>query len=175
MEILLLIFFIFVIFASAGFIKVYKYICSFNPDNKRNKEKVIEKENISMNEMRKKLYQTALEMRNNSYSPYSNFSVGAALLCADGSVYTGCNIENISYSLTICAERTAFFNAVQSGRRDFRAIAIAGGKQGSEDELCVPCGACLQVMSEFGNDDFIVILKDGEHTLREFLPKKFHM
>lgn len=93
---------------------------------------------------RGELFKKAAEARLKSYSPYSGYSVGAALLCSDGSVYTGCNIENAAYTPTVCAERTAFFKAVSDGRRDFCAIAVAGGKDGVD--ACTPCGVCRQVM-----------------------------
>ena len=126
-----------------------------------------------MNDKYKKLYEIALKQRNFSYSPYSHFSVGAALLCTDGTVYTGCNVENSSFSMTNCAERTAVFKAVSEGHKDFEAIAIAGGKANSEDELCYPCGACLQVLNEFCSDDFKIILKDKETVLRSLLSCNF--
>ena len=93
-----------------------------------------------------KLMELALAAREGSYSPYSHFRVGAALLCADGSVYTGCNIENAAFTPVICAERTAIYKAVSEGRRDFQAIAIAGGPEGGEPALTAPCGVCRQVM-----------------------------
>lgn len=126
-----------------------------------------------MNDKYKKLYEIALKQRNFSYSPYSHFSVGAALLCTDGTVYTGCNVENSSFSMTNCAERTAVFKAVSEGHKDFEAIAIAGGKANSEDELCHPCGACLQVLNEFCGDDFKIILKNKETVLKSLLPCNF--
>ena len=94
---------------------------------------------------REELIRHAMSARENSYSPYSRFRVGAALLCRDGEVYEGCNIENRAYGPTNCAERTAFFKAVSEGKREFSAIAIAGG----EEELiwCYPCGVCRQVMA----------------------------
>ena len=101
---------------------------------------------------RNALFSQASDARANSYSPYSGYSVGAALLCSDGTVYTGCNIENAAYTPTVCAERTAFFKAVSSGERDFCAIAVAGGKDGVE--FCTPCGVCRQVMAEFCNTCF---------------------
>jgi cytidine deaminase len=100
--------------------------------------------------------------------------VGAALLTSDGKVFTGCNIENASYSLTICAERTAVFKAVSEGYTDFEAIAIAGSGNGDFSKPCFPCGACLQVLSEFCGDSFRIILSDGEHSLSDFLPKRFN-
>lgn len=112
-----------------------------------------------------------------SYSPYSGYKVGAALLCKDGNVYTGCNIENAGYSSTNCAERTAFFKAVSEGKKDFTAIAICGGKDGVIDGVFSPCGVCRQVMREFCGDEFLLYLatKDGieTYTLKELLPVSF--
>ncbi|MGN0621893.1 MAG: cytidine deaminase [Porcipelethomonas sp.] len=118
------------------------------------------------------LFDMAVNARKNSYSPFSGFAVGAALLCSDGSVYTGCNIENSSFSLTNCAERTAFFKAVSEGKKEFEAIAIAGGKD-SADKPCFPCGACRQVMAEFCGNDFRIILSDRSLRLDELLPFTF--
>ncbi len=119
----------------------------------------------------------AISAMQNSYNKYSRFAVGAALLCADGSVYTGCNIENASYSATVCAERTAFFKAISDGKRGFKKIAIVGGKNGDVNVACMPCGVCRQVMSEFCGDDFVIVtLKDGvpqSHTLGALLPYAF--
>jgi len=113
-----------------------------------------------------------------AYTPYSHFQVGAALLCADGTVFTGCNVENAAYGATICAERTAFVKAVSEGLRDFAAIAIVGGKDGIEAGPCAPCGTCRQVMQEFGDPDtFMIHLADGDvvqtYRLRELLPLGF--
>ena len=119
------------------------------------------------------LLQLAKEASEKAYSKYSGFSVGAALLTGDGRVFTGCNIENGSYSLTICAERTALFKAVSEGYTSFRAIAVAGGADGDLSAPCFPCGACLQVMSEFCGDDFEIVLTDGVHTLKELMPVRF--
>lgn len=125
------------------------------------------------------LMKLAIEARKNSYSPYSGFAVGAALLCDDGSVYTGCNIENAAYSPTNCAERTAFYKAVSEGQRNFKAIAIAGGKDALT--TCYPCGVCRQVMSEFClPDQFDVVCGvSGEAfeiiKLEELLPKSFQL
>lgn len=115
----------------------------------------------------------AVRASEKSYSPYSNFKVGAVLLTEDGQIFTGCNIENASYSLAMCAERTAIFKAVSSGFRNFRAIAVAGSADGDFSKSCIPCGACLQVMAEFCDDDFMIVLADGVHQLSEFLPKRF--
>ena len=103
-----------------------------------------------------KLMELAVEAMGHSYSPYSGYKVGAALLCSDGTVYQGCNIENASYSPTNCAERTAFFKAVYDGRRDFKAIAVCGGKNGVITGAFPPCGVCRQVMREFCGDDFLI-------------------
>ena len=120
------------------------------------------------------LAQDAMEQ---AYSPYSKFKVGAALLCKDGSVYTGCNVENASFSVTNCAERTAFFKAVSDGKRTFTAIAICGGKEGAIEEMVPPCGVCRQVMREFCQDDFDIYLltKEGikTYTLAQLLPVSF--
>ena len=120
----------------------------------------------------------AEEAREKSYSPYSGITVGAALLTREGNVYTGANIENASYSPTICAERVAFFKAINEGERDFIAIAIAGGESKKPSKADFPpCGVCRQVMAEFCNKDFIVIWGNGEKitkkTLAEMLPFEF--
>ena len=126
------------------------------------------------------LVKKANEARAKSYCPYSNFAVGAALLCSDGTIFTGANIENASYTPTICAERVAFFQAVHEGHHDFTAIAIVGGSKGSDiDALCTPCGVCRQVMSEFCKGDFKIILSDGKtdsvFTLDDMLPHRFSL
>ncbi len=124
-----------------------------------------------------KLIEMAKEAMTHSYDPYSGFKVGAALLCADGRVYCGCNIENASFTPTICAERTAFFKAVYDGHRDFTAIAVCGGKDGVITGAFPPCGVCRQVMREFCGDDFIVymVTPEGyeEVTLGQLLPHSF--
>ncbi len=124
------------------------------------------------------LVQTALEARENSYSPYSGFAVGAALLTAEGKVYTGANIESASYTPTICAERVAMFSAVHAGQRRFSAIAVVGGPAGQPvSAYCAPCGVCRQVLTEFCPPDFAVILFDGSTpkllTLGDLLPESF--
>lgn len=128
----------------------------------------------------KELVKKALEAQKFSYSPYSNFQVGAALLTKTGKIYTGCNIENAAYSPTNCAERTAFFKAVSEGELQFEAIAIVGSpKDAIEREYCAPCGVCRQVMAEFCNiKDFKVVLGKSEedykiYTLEEILPLAF--
>ncbi len=119
----------------------------------------------------------AEKARENAYTPYSHFRVGAALLTTEGKVFTGCNIENASYTPTVCAERTAFFKAVSEGYQSFAKIAIVGGKEGETAAFCAPCGVCRQVMAEFCGPDFIVILgKPGacrEYRLSELLPDSF--
>ena len=125
-----------------------------------------------------KLMEAAVEAMGHSYSPYSGYKVGAALLCSDGTVYQGCNIENASYTPTICAERTAFFKATYDGHRDFTAIAVCGGKNGVITGAFPPCGVCRQVMREFCSDDFAVYLSDAEgklqsFTLAQLLPQSF--
>ena len=128
---------------------------------------------------KKELISAAIEARKNAYAPYSSFAVGAALLTKDGKIYTGCNIESASYSPTCCAERVAFFGAVSHGERSFDAIAVVGGRYNTDDiGICPPCGVCRQVMSEFCNGDFKIILADdmGEirtFSLDELLPERF--
>ncbi len=118
------------------------------------------------------LYEAALAARANAYAPYSGFRVGAALLCKDGTVYTGCNVENAAYPLCTCAERTALCKAVSEGKQDFAAIAIAGGRDAA-DAACPPCGACRQTLAEFCDGSFRVILSDGSFPLSELLPHSF--
>ena len=91
----------------------------------------------------------AIKSMNNAYSPYSGYKVGAALLCDNGKVFTGCNVENSSYGATVCAERTAIFKAVSDGERDFSMLAVAGGKENELSDKFLPCGICRQVMAEF--------------------------
>jgi cytidine deaminase len=123
-------------------------------------------------ELRKKLIETALEIRNRAYAPYSKYNVGAALLTSSGKIFPGVNVENAAYPTGICAERVAVFNAVTNGERDFTAIAVATDNGGT------PCGACRQVLSEFGLDT-IVLVVDGagnivqEAPLEHYLPGAF--
>ena len=125
------------------------------------------------------LVNLAKEARAHAYVPYSGYAVGAALLCADGTVYQGCNIENASYSPTVCAERVAVFKAVYDGHRDFAAIAVVGGKAGEEiTGLFPPCGVCRQVLREFCGLNFKLYLgKENnefvETTLGDLLPISF--
>ena len=124
-----------------------------------------------------KLIQLAMEAMGRAYAPYSGYTVGAALLCADGTVYQGCNIENASYTPTVCAERSAVFKAVFDGKRDFTAIAVCGGKEGVITGAFPPCGVCRQVMREFVHDEFMIYMggKDGytAMTMAELLPAGF--
>ena len=124
----------------------------------------------------KALIQEAIEAKKNSYSPYSNFVVGAALLCKDGKIYRGCNIENGAYPTSICAERVALFKAVSEGERDFIGIAIVS----SSGEITPPCGACRQALSEFVKGDFKVILAKNQdeyktYDFAELLPLSFKL
>lgn len=116
------------------------------------------------------LVKSAKDSLENSYSPYSNFKVGVALLTENGKIYTGVNIENSSYSATVCAERTAIFKAVSDGKTKFSKIAIVS----SNDDFCYPCGVCRQVMAEFCSNDFEIILSSKNElkvfTLAELLP-----
>jgi len=125
-----------------------------------------------------KLIELAKQSMARAYAPYSGHKVGAALLCGDGAVYTGCNIENAAFSPTVCAERNAFFKAVSEGHRDFTAIAVCGGKDGVITGVFPPCGVCRQVMREFCGDDFLVYLPraGGSYdtlTLAQLLPHSF--
>ena len=131
-----------------------------------------------MNYDKKKLVDRACEARLKAYSPYSGFCVGAALLCKDGEVIVGANIENSSYGATNCAERTAFFTALMQGKSDFTAIAIVGAKRGEEiSSFCAPCGICRQVMAEFCEKDFEILLYNGKdiktYVMSDILPEAF--
>ena len=126
----------------------------------------------------KELIKHAISAMEYSYSPYSDFRVGAALLTKDGKIYTGCNIENSAYSPCVCAERCALFKAVSEGERDFEALAVIGGYKDRIDKYSYPCGVCRQVLSEFCDDDFKVIIAKSENdyikkTLGELLPDSF--
>lgn len=121
----------------------------------------------------KELIQKAMQARENSYSPYSNFKVGAALLCKSGKVYFGANIENAGFSPTNCAERSAIFSAMSNGEREFEAIAIIG----SSKRVCYPCGVCRQVMAELLPNAKIICAKDEDtyevYNIDDLLPHSF--
>ncbi len=124
--------------------------------------------------MKTTLINKAMSARESAYAPYSGFKVGAALLCDDGTVYTGFNIENMSYPATMCAERAALYSALTQGKRNFKAIAVIG----SSSEPCFPCGVCRQVFAEFCDKDFIFYIcsEDGscvEKTFEEIMPFTF--
>lgn len=125
--------------------------------------------------MTQNLTESAMEGRANAYAPYSRFKVGAAVKGGSGKIYTGCNVENASFSLTVCAERNAVFQAIAAGEEFLRTMAVAGGTDDNEalTKPCIPCGACLQVLAEFCPPDFPILLADGVHMLCEFLPKRF--
>ncbi len=129
-----------------------------------------------------KLIEAAFSAREHSYAPYSNYNVGAAILCADGTIVTGANIENASYGATVCAERCAIFSAVASGKKGFCAIAIVGGvseEKNKTSDYAFPCGICRQVMREFADpESFMIIVARSagdykEYTLNELLPESF--
>lgn len=124
------------------------------------------------------LIELAVDAMGRAYAPYSGFKVGAALLCADGTVYQGCNIENASFSPTVCAERTAIFKAISEGHRDFTALAVCGSEDGVITGCFPPCGVCRQVMREFCRDNFTIYLAAANgawqvKTLSELLPLSF--
>ncbi|MCD7781567.1 MAG: cytidine deaminase [Methanosphaera sp.] len=125
-----------------------------------------------------KLIDNALAIRKLAYVPYSKFYVGASLLTTDGKIFNGCNIENASYSLTMCAERTAIFKAISEGYKNLSAICVVGGFDIQKvTEYCYPCGACIQVMTEFCDSNFKIVLYDGNitkiHSLKELFPHIF--
>lgn len=128
-----------------------------------------------MKEYARELYMKALEVRENAYTPFSNFNVGAALLTEDGSVYTGVNIENSSFGATICTERTAFVKAISEGHRSFKAIAVSAGSQ----QEALPCGICRQFMYEFAPDLEVITGTDIDalnvRSLQELLPLGFRL
>ena len=128
----------------------------------------------------RELIDLAIRAQTNAYAPYSNFKVGAALLCDDGEVFVGANVENSSFGLTNCAERSALFAAVSAGKRSFKAVAIVGGKDGEVTDFCPPCGACRQALAEFSpSGELEVILFDGKaeksFKLSSLLPESFSL
>lgn len=135
---------------------------------------------MSLTNKEKELVRIACLERRKAYAPYSDFLVGAALLAGNGTVFSGCNIENASYGATLCAERLAISKAIAEGIRDFSAIAIAGGPKEKPASSCAPCGICRQVMSEFCNKSLKIILANEENpdlsvctTLGELFPAAF--
>ena len=141
--------------------------------------KLIEENNEIKEDINEVLVKAAIEATKYAYVPYSNFKVGAAILAENGKIYTGCNIENASYSPTNCAERTAIFKAVSEGVTKFKKIAVVGGPNGNLENYCPPCGVCRQVISEFADKDFELILGTSENTyavynfFEEVLPLSF--
>ncbi|MBP3495596.1 MAG: cytidine deaminase [Clostridia bacterium] len=129
-----------------------------------------------MNTKYEALIKEAICAREMSYSLYSKYKVGASLLCDNGKIYRGANIENSSYSEAVCAERVAFLSAINNGERNFKAISVVGGVSEIND-FAYPCGSCRQVMSEFCNGDFEIVLYNGKevkiYTLNELLPNSF--
>ena len=128
----------------------------------------------------KDLISKAIKMLEYSYVPYSRFHVGAALLANNGTIYTGCNIENAAYGPSNCAERTAVFKAVSEGVKEFEAIAVVGGPDGKIKDFCPPCGVCRQVLAEFCTRDLKVILAKSideykVFTLEQLLPESFSL
>lgn len=120
----------------------------------------------------KQLIRAAIEAKKRAYVPYSGFSVGAALETEDGSIYTGCNIENAAYTPTVCAERVAIFKAISEGKKSIARIAVVAG-----EEMSFPCGVCRQVIREFGADAEVIVAKDAEtysiYSVAELLPHSF--
>jgi cytidine deaminase len=126
----------------------------------------------------KELYELAKKAMEYSYSPYSDCKVGAALLCKNGKVFTGTNIENAAFGPTVCAERVAAFKAISEGEKEFEKIAVVGGKNGIINGIFAPCGVCRQVLREFCDDDFEILLGETEEsfktvTLKDLLPLSF--
>ncbi|HHT88994.1 MAG TPA: cytidine deaminase [Clostridiales bacterium] len=152
--------------------QVHSLIC-------REKGELISKNELVSRSVIRNLIREAISAMEKAYAPYSGFKVGAALLTAKQKIYTGCNIENASYSPTNCAERTAFFKAVSEGEREFAAIAVVGGNDGVIKDYCPPCGVCRQVIREFVNPRrFLVIVAKSEednlvYFLDELLPMGF--
>lgn len=128
---------------------------------------------------RTELCELAVKAKDNAYTPYSGFKVGAALMCRSGRVFTGCNIENASYTPTVCAERTAVFKAVSEGETEFEMLAVCGGRDGIISGMFPPCGVCRQVLAEFCPPEFPIIIITSENTfkeltLEELLPFSFN-
>ncbi len=130
-------------------------------------------------EMKRRLIEMAIDKLPNSYAPYSHYNVAAAALFDSGEIYTGVNVESASLGMTLCAERNAIFHAVAEGERKLLAVAIVGGQDGERSEYCVPCGACRQVMRDFGDKESMIVISARtpddylEKTLDEMLPYSF--
>ena len=141
--------------------------------------KLLKEKNEFYEDINQTLVEAAIEATKFAYVPYSNFKVGAAILADNGKIYTGCNIENASYSPTNCAERTAIFKAVSEGVTKFKKIAVVGGPNGNLENYCPPCGVCRQVISEFADNEFELILGTSKNTyavynfFEEVLPLSF--
>ena len=141
--------------------------------------KLLKEKNEFYEDINQTLVEAAIEATKFAYVPYSNFKVGAAILADNGKIYTGCNIENASYSPTNCAERTAIFKAVSEGVTKFKKIAVVGGPNGNLENYCPPCGVCRQVISEFADEEFELILGTSKNTyavynfFEEVLPLSF--
>ncbi len=141
--------------------------------------KLLKEKNEFYEDINQTLVEAAIEATKFAYVPYSNFKVGAAILADNGKIYTGCNIENASYSPTNCAERTAIFKAVSEGVTKFKKIAVVGGPDGNLENYCPPCGVCRQVISEFADEEFELILGTSKNTyavynfFEEVLPLSF--
>ena len=141
--------------------------------------KLLKEKNEFYEDINQTLVEAAIEATKFAYVPYSNFKVGAAILADNGKIYTGCNIENASYSPTNCAERTAIFKAVSEGVTKFKKIAVVGGPGGNLENYCPPCGVCRQVISEFADEEFELILGTSKNTyavynfFEEVLPLSF--
>jgi cytidine deaminase len=141
--------------------------------------KLLKEKNEFYEDINQTLVEAAIEATKFAYVPYSNFKVGAAILADNGKIYTGCNIENASYSPTNCAERTAIFKAVSEGVTKFKKIAVVGGSNGNLENYCPPCGVCRQVISEFADEEFELILGTSKNKyevynfFEEVLPLSF--
>ena len=132
------------------------------------KQAVVTSDTLTKDQIRELAVKSLAGIKN-SYAPYSHFHVSAVLLCGNGAVYTGNNIENAAYTPSVCAERCAFFKAVSEGERDFTAIALCGGLNGVVKDYCAPCGVCRQVMREFcAPDNFKIYLAKSPEDYREF-------
>ncbi len=146
---------------------------------RQEKGELLAKKELVSRSVIKNLIREAILAMEHAYTPYSEFKVGSALLTSKQKIYTGCNIENVAFTSTNCAERTAFFKAISEGEKDFAAIAIVGGKDGVIRDYCPPCGVCRQVIREFVDPrKFLVIIAKSEeeylvYFLEELLPMSF--